>query len=383
MNKILEFVVKRMGLSRVIYNYKFRNLPNVDHPDLSVDKALEYLYLYSPDVKSSCVCIHEWNSVDCDLEIIVPCYNAELYVEECIDSILFQKTDFSYFVTIVNDGSLDRTKDILRKYEGVRNVKIINQENMGISGARNTGISQAHGRYLMFVDSDDVLIQGALQNLMLLAYKTSADIVDSGHVRFADPVTAHGIIGKMKCFLYDLTVRPYTFGYSENAKSVSGFPCGKIIKASIFKNIQFPLGYWYEDTVMWMVVEHFCKRKATTDFLSFRYRMNPYSISHLSKSKEKAIDSVYVTLQLFKDREQLGIKMNQSDYDSLVYQIRANARRLLELPVNIQYAAFVIHRYWICNIFDSWKSSIKELNIFVDLITANNFEGYQLWCRWH
>lgn len=320
---------------------------------------------------------------DCDLEIIVPCYNVEKYVEECLNSILEQKTRFSYFVTVINDGSKDDTRNVLSKYECLTNVRIIDQTNKGLSSARNLGIAQAHGRYLLFVDSDDILIEGAIESLMTLAEKISADVVDSGHIRFADPITANGLRGRLRNFIYNVTAKPFVFKYCEDAKSISGYPWGKVIKTEIFQNVQFPCGYWYEDTLLWMIVEPLCKRKATIGNYTIRYRMNPNSITHKAYLSPKALDIIYVTLQLLKDRAELGIEMTQRNYDSLLYQVKLNTCQILRLPVEIQYAAFVVHRDIICNKFAKWTTDNNALRPIENYLRVNDYEGFHLWCEWH
>lgn len=92
--------------------------------------------------------------------IIVPVYNTEKYVKRCLDSIMNQTfTDFE--VIIVNDGSTDDSKDIIAKYP----YKVINQKNQGLSMARNNGVKEATGDYLIFLDSDDYIEKNLLKEI--------------------------------------------------------------------------------------------------------------------------------------------------------------------------------------------------------------------------
>lgn len=98
-----------------------------------------------------------------NLSVIIPCYNVEKFVQKCVNSILMQKA-FDLEVILVNDGSKDNTLEVLERLaEEDKRVKIINQENKGLSGARNAGIYQAKGEYLMFVDADDWLEPNAFE----------------------------------------------------------------------------------------------------------------------------------------------------------------------------------------------------------------------------
>lgn len=91
------------------------------------------------------------------LSIIVPIYNGEQYISECLNSILYSKKD-SFEVIIVNDGSTDNSLTICKEYlEKDNRIKLINQNNYGVSCSRNKGIEQAVGKYIMFVDCDDIL----------------------------------------------------------------------------------------------------------------------------------------------------------------------------------------------------------------------------------
>ena len=90
--------------------------------------------------------------------IIVPVYNTEKYLKRCLDSIKSQSFK-DYEVIIVNDGSTDNSSDIISKYP----YKIINQENLGLSRARNNGVKEASGDYLIFLDSDDYIEKDLLE----------------------------------------------------------------------------------------------------------------------------------------------------------------------------------------------------------------------------
>lgn len=94
-------------------------------------------------------------NVDARFSIIVPIYNVELYLEECIKSVL-QQTHTDYEIVLVNDGSTDGSILICQKLaEMYSNIRIVNRENGGLSAARNTGIQHARGEYVIFLDSDD------------------------------------------------------------------------------------------------------------------------------------------------------------------------------------------------------------------------------------
>ncbi len=98
-----------------------------------------------------------------DISIIIPAYNAERFLPKCLDSILLQSCSFAYEIICINDGSTDGTLSILDSYAAkYPHFKALSQDNKGMSAARNRGLQEASGEYVLFVDSDDWLSDGAL-----------------------------------------------------------------------------------------------------------------------------------------------------------------------------------------------------------------------------
>ena len=112
------------------------------------------------------------------ISVIIPVYNVEKYLRQCMDSIISQT--FKDFECIcVNDGSTDGSLDILQEYAKKDDrIKIITQENKGLPAARNVGIKKSIGQYLVFVDSDDFIVQNCLETAFNKIIETSADIVE-------------------------------------------------------------------------------------------------------------------------------------------------------------------------------------------------------------
>lgn len=92
--------------------------------------------------------------------IIIPVYNVEKYIKKCLDSV-FSQTFKDYEVIVVNDGTKDNSMDIVKDY----NVKVVNQKNMGLSEARNTGVKNSTGEYIIFLDSDDYIEKDLLKEV--------------------------------------------------------------------------------------------------------------------------------------------------------------------------------------------------------------------------
>lgn len=111
------------------------------------------------------------------ISVIVPVYNVEEYLDVCLDTIIMQ-TFKDFEVICVDDGTQDSSGEILDKYALFdKRIKVIHQENKGLSGARNTGVEAANGEYIMFVDSDDYISPLMLENLYKNVKQNKSDFV--------------------------------------------------------------------------------------------------------------------------------------------------------------------------------------------------------------
>lgn len=116
------------------------------------------------------------------ISIIIPVFNGEKYIEKCLESILNQKFK-EYEVIVINDGSKDRTLDIINKYEMKdKRINIYSQENLGPSASRNSGIKKARGQYLAFIDADDFITDQYLESMIFKCEKENLDLVTCGYI---------------------------------------------------------------------------------------------------------------------------------------------------------------------------------------------------------
>lgn len=121
---------------------------------------------------------------DTVLSIIVPVYNVEKYLKTCINSLLEQKLD-AYEIILVDDGSTDSSGGICDEYaKKHEKIQVIHKKNDGLSSARNTGIENAVGKYIGFVDSDDYIMPEMYKNLIEVAKMCNAQMVMSRYFCF-------------------------------------------------------------------------------------------------------------------------------------------------------------------------------------------------------
>ena len=142
-----------------------------------MNRTKEELVEYNPNVKASCIQNYVMKLNKIKVSVSVPAYNAEDYIEDCLNSLILQKTEYSYEIIEVNDGSADGTLDLLKRIECDK-LRIIDKSNGGISSARNTGVRDALGEYLIFCDTDDYMKVKAIQHLIERAEQADADIVE-------------------------------------------------------------------------------------------------------------------------------------------------------------------------------------------------------------
>ena len=305
--------------------------PNVSAPQ-------EYLNSIFPDngKSSLCDCNVVKKNPKYDVQIIIPVYNVEKYLKECLDSIVNQKTQYRYCVVAVNDGSPDNSRKILAEYERYPNFKIIDQENKGLSGARNSGLKEIDAEYVLFVDSDDLLCDGAIESLVGCAKQTGVDIVQGDYSYFwNDGRTQKG--------------RKTKKGFC-SVQSLTGFAWGKLYKASLWRYIRFPERYLFEDTVNRIVLYNIAKTAFNIDKNVVLYRQNLSGITSTSVGNEKSIDSVWVTKKMIEDFLKLKLPITGNVCEVFLKQFMFNFSRILTMNnVQVYYASFLLY----CKIIES------------------------------
>lgn len=293
--------------------------------------ALEQVW---PDAGTSCYLPRDaaWHTPDdsVDVSVIVPTYNDSLHIVQAVESVLTQKTEYSIELIVINDGSTDNTRELLAPYEDHPNVRIVHQANAGHSGARNTGLRLCRGKYLMFLDSDDTLLPGAIQSLTHCAAEHHADVA----------------AGSYRCLEPDGSEYPgqrYPDGPAEPG-DLYGMPWGKVYRRELFNDLAFPNKYWYQDSMFAQIVlpERICRTVKEDVYLYFQ---NEAGISAVSHGKKKSIDSLYITEALLRDKPRFGKPLDEAAYRHFLGMILLTHRRTEYLSPEIQYAIFQQQRH--------------------------------------
>lgn len=262
-----------------------------------------------------------------DISVIVPVYNAENYLKACMDSLVNQtKKDIE--IIAVNDGSKDDSLKILEEYESKypKLVKVLSQENQGLSVTRNNGIKVAKGKYVFFVDSDDVVKTDVLEKLWKKVEEYEYDFI-AYDVELIYPektvIVKSGIIDDKK----ELTKE-------DKNKLFQDMYCvawNKLYKRDLFndENMLFTPGIWFEDVLVLHKLIPNLKSIAHIDFAGYEYYQRENSITYTYS--EKLIDIHFVMesiLKYYRDANFFDKYKDELEYMYVRYMYATYIKRL-------------------------------------------------------
>ena len=235
------------------------------------------------------------------ISIIVPIYNVEEYLEECLESIRNQ-TYTNIEVILVNDGSTDGSKEICERFcQQDNRFKLVTQENQGASVARNRGVKESNGDYIMFVDSDDVVKDNIVE--VLLSYmKTDVDIVECKSTRCKEELFENNPVNII--FEGDSTEAIIK---SIEYKEVKYCPFTKLYRRELVEKVPFLEGVIYEDVYTGINFLRNIRKMIVLDLNGYYYRVRTNSVMTTSFNK-KNLDIFPVGKKLiesFDDNEYL------------------------------------------------------------------------------
>ena len=227
------------------------------------------------------------------ISIIVPVYNVEEYLEECLESIRKQ-TYQDIEVILVNDGSTDGSHAICERYcQMDKRFRLINQKNQGQSVARNRGVKESIGEYIMFVDSDDVVSLGILEQLMKYM-SNGIDIVE------CDRTEAIQSLNEEK---KEIDVKEFDSNealYQCFNHGVSWSPVAKLYRREIVEKVPFLENLIYEDFYTGIVSLKYIHKMRKINYIGYYYRYHTSSTMN-QKYSEKNLDIFKVGEKLLEE----------------------------------------------------------------------------------
>ena len=283
---LAEKMEKAILLSDEEYIRISRNA-NLSIKQLSWDKfSKEYINIAETRMKLN----------DVKISVVIPIYNAEKYIAQCLNSIINQ-TIRDIEIICVNENSTDATPQILETFKKFDSrIKIINKEKSGSSSAgRNYGIKTARGKYVYFIDNDDFISTNYLENMYKIAEKENADIVINDNINafyendlktqkpFIKQTFKNGVYSVTPSFIQE--------------RHINSLPWSKLYKKEFLEknNLKFPEKYIYEDEYFYFTLMPFLNKAVQYNCGMYYYRQRKSSIMGKGKIEQK-----YQIFDIFK-----------------------------------------------------------------------------------
>ena len=231
------------------------------------------------------------------ISIIIPCYNAEQSLERCLNSVVSQYYQ-NLEIIIVDDGSRDQTSDIYTKFkkEDYR-IKVIKQNNSGVSKARNVGLKAVTGDYICFVDSDDWVENNYCEELYNILAAENADVSiieasyedENGTIVYNKSISTDKIFDRQQALILLL-----------EDEEIQSHPWGKLFKSSLLKNVRFPENLKsFEDYSTLFKIFDKAVKVVKSDKKLYHYVQRDNSLSH-NLSPETAYHFYLAIMEVFK-----------------------------------------------------------------------------------
>jgi glycosyltransferase involved in cell wall biosynthesis len=236
------------------------------------------------------------------VSIIVPIYNVEKYLNKCIDSLIKQ-TYNKIEILLVNDGSKDNSNIIMEEYaKQDKRVKCFYKNNGGLSDARNYGLKNSNGEYVMFIDSDDYIALNAVELLVNSIKENSSEIAVCDMSYVYDDHQTYTSGGNFD-----------TLSFNDNHEVIfiNNSACNKLFKISLFDDIKFPTGLWYEDLACIPIVLSKAKKVSKINEALYFYVQRGDSIAHTISNKIFDIYQAIKMISDYYDNHQLDKEINK------------------------------------------------------------------------
>lgn len=189
------------------------------------------------------------------VSVIIPVYNVEKYIEKCLETVI-QQTYKNIEILIVDDGSMDNSINICSKYaKNDDRIKILTKENGGLSSARNYGLDNSTGDYILFIDSDDFISLNMVEDMLNAMIYEKADMVMCSVINCYNDIPIIKVVVEKKVYNREDAL----------IEMLKGEKCGvwavnKLYKKELFKNARFKVGFTFEDSFIFMEILRECHK---------------------------------------------------------------------------------------------------------------------------
>lgn len=261
------------------------------------------------------------------VSLIISVFNGEKYLRECLDSVIRQ-TLKEIEVICLNDGSTDKSKEILAEYSKDSRFKIINQENIGLGASRNKGMELAKGEYIAFLDADDWLVDNALETAYNEAKNKNTDITMFQMINYKENTGEEKKNDWFNLDKFDKRFKDTVFNNQQTKDflfHLSVSACQKIYKRSYLEriNAKFPEGIYFEDAPFFFNI--WLRANRISIIKEYLYYRRSHENSITAKCDEKFFDVIPSGEEFFKIFVETG---NYEIYKEELINFAINAYRL-------------------------------------------------------
>lgn len=288
------------------------------------------------------------------VSVIVPVFNVEKYLSNCINSILNQEYS-NLEIILVDDGSTDHSGKLCDSFLSVDSrIKVFHKKNGGLSDARNYGIQYATGNYITFIDSDDIVSNKLIKHLMSLSQKYEADISICNPLHIFNKKTNNYEFKKPQKIEVLDTKQSLNKMFYQKDFLVSAW--GKLYKKQLFNNIKFPVGMLFEDIAIMYKLFYNSNVVVYSDAKFYGYYHRENSIT----TKDFSVKDLDI-LKICNDLLMFSNKHLEYKKSIRAYTINANLRIYLNAPRNDKYQFYInkCEKY----ISQNKKQVLKDKNI--------------------
>lgn len=233
------------------------------------------------------------------ISVIVPVYNTAEYLDACIESIVFQ-TYKNLEIILIDDGSTDLSGEKCDEWKGRdKRIVVVHQRNKGLSEARNTGIDKCNGRWLTFIDSDDVISSEYVRHLYEIAKEYNVMTVQC----------ERGDLQKGSGDLIDIAVKKMRSNEFLLSRQYQTTAWGKLYNRELFEKIRYPVGKIHEDLAITYKVIYAAKNIVYTNEILYFVREREGSITRRKRFYKERLD----VLQFYKEQIEFYEEKREED----------------------------------------------------------------------
>ena len=219
--------------------------------------------------------------------------------------------------------------------------------------------------YIAFLDSDDVLTDGAVQKMLDAAFGCNAEILQGNWYTFSGEETENHIIPKEGVL-------------NDNQGVFSGYPWGKLYKYNVMEHFQFPEGFWFEDTPLSFMIAAMPYRCAAIKDIVYGYRFNPQGITATARKKKRAVESYWITEACLEEFPIFSLSYDQRAYEYLLRQSLQNEGRTRHQPYRIRKAQFVLTAELMERYFAGFKTRKPAMEWVEEALRKRQFVRFDL-----